>query len=125
NVFRGAAVRHWNEALLGTLLGATAALLLHLTLGAGRRQIAGLPAADRQALAIYVLGGVLTGAAQVLVVLSMLYIPVAIVSVITLCSPLLVIPASVFLLRNREGVSATTIAGALLALAGIGFIVLG
>lgn len=123
NVFRGAAIRQWNEAILGTLLGAIAALVLYLVVGSGRAQLANLRGADRTGLAIYALGGVLTATAQIAMVISMRYIPVAIAAVITLCSPLLVIPASVLLLKNQEGVGAITLIGALLTMGGMAFIV--
>ena len=38
NVFRGASVRQWNEPVAGAMLGAVAALALHLVIGSGHRR---------------------------------------------------------------------------------------
>jgi drug/metabolite transporter (DMT)-like permease len=54
----------------------------------------------------------------------MSHIPVAIATVITLCTPLVVLPASYFLLRNRERIGLATLAGAVLTMAGMAVIVL-
>ena len=50
--------------------------------------------------------------------------PVSVVALITLCTPLLVFPASYFLLKNDEGINPRTVVGAALTLAGIAMIIL-
>lgn len=80
--------------------------------------------ADRRGLAYYAGTGATTIIAQSLTIAAMAYAPVAIVALITLCTPLLVFPASYLILRNEEGITGRTLAGAALALAGIVAIVL-
>jgi drug/metabolite transporter (DMT)-like permease len=126
NVLRGAAVRHWNEVVLGALLGALAALALQLLFSAGNEgRWRRLRDANRAGLKLYATGGVLTIVAQICMIASMRYIPVAIASLITLCTPLLVFPMSYFLLKNEEGIGGRTLVGAALTLVGIGVIVFG
>lgn len=120
NVLRGAGVRQWDEPILGAVLGAIAGVALHLLFGCGHaRVVRRLLTFDRMAVLLYTLGGVLTISAQVCMIASMKHIPVAITTLITLCTPVLVIPASYFLLRNQEGLRGTTLAGAALTLGGI------
>jgi drug/metabolite transporter (DMT)-like permease len=125
NVFRGAAIRHWNELVLGVLIGAMTGLALQLALGRGHSSaVRNLRAADRRGVQLFALSGVLTIAGQLLTVAAMAFTPVAVVSLITLCTPLLVFPASYFLLRNEEGIGVRTLAGGVLTLAGIAAVVL-
>ena len=71
---------------------------------------------------LFVATGVLTICAQVCVILAMARSPVAVVSLITLCTPVLVFPLSYFVLKNEEKINARTMIGALLIIAGIGAI---
>ena len=73
---------------------------------------------------VYALTGMLTISAQVCVIASMRYIPVSIANLITLSTPVLVTPASYFLLKNREGITLRTIFGSTLVLVGINIILL-
>jgi drug/metabolite transporter (DMT)-like permease len=52
------------------------------------------------------------------------YVPVAVVALITLCTPLVVFPLSYFMLRNQEQITIRTLAGGALTLAGIAVLVL-
>ena len=125
NVLRGAALRSWNEAILGALLGALAALSLQLLFGTGTIKILrDLRSSDRTALFAYSAGGILSISAQMCVIASMAFIPIAVATLITLCSPVLVFPMSYFLLKNEEGIGARAILGCALTLAGIAVIVL-
>ena len=125
NVLRGAGVRQWDEPILGAVIGAIAGVALHLLFGSGHaRVLRGLFKFDRLAVRLYALGGVLTISAQICMIASMKYIPVAIATLITLCTPVLVIPSSYFLLKNQEGLRGTTLAGAALTLGGIATILL-
>jgi drug/metabolite transporter (DMT)-like permease len=125
NVLRGLAVREWNEPVAGALLGAVAALLLQFVI---RRDNATLLRrvrdADAMGLRLYAVGGVLTISAQMCMIASMRYIPVAITTVITLCTPLVVMPFSYLVLKNQERIGARTLLGAGLALAGMAIVVL-
>ncbi|HVF65365.1 MAG TPA: DMT family transporter [Casimicrobiaceae bacterium] len=123
NVLRGASVRQWDEPIAGALLGAIAALALHFLIGKGHG-LRGLATADRAGVALYALGGMLTIAAQMCMIASMRTIPVAIAAVITLCTPLVVIPASYWLFDRHERLNATTLLGAAITIGGVGAIVL-
>ena len=125
NVLRGASVREWNEPIAGAMLGAAAALALHLVIGSGHRSfVRELFAADRTGVSLYALGGVLTISAQMCMIASMRYIPVAVATVITLCTPLVVIPASLWLLRNQERLEPAMLIGTAVTMAGVAAIVL-
>ena len=125
NVLRGAAIRQWNEPVAGVLIGAVAALAMHLLVGRGHGEfVRGLRTADRTAVRLYVLAGVLTICAQMATVASMRYIPVAVASVITLATPLVVLPVSYALLKNQERIGVRTLVGAALTLAGVAAIVM-
>ena len=73
---------------------------------------------------MYAISGVLTISAQMVVISAMKYAPVSVVALITLCTPLLVFPASYLLFKNDEGINSRTLVGAVLALAGIAMIIL-
>ena len=124
NVLRGASVRQWNEPVAGAMLGALTALALHFVIGSGHRELVReLFAADRTGLRLYALGGVLTISAQMCMIASMLHIPVAVATVITLCTPLVVIPASYWLMKNQERIGPATLIGAAITMAGVAAIV--
>ena len=107
------------------MLGAGAALALHLLVGKGHAEfVRGLRTADRTGIRLYVLAGVLTICAQMSMVASMRYIPVAVATVITLATPLVVMPVSYWVLRNQERMGAATLIGAALTLGGVGAIVI-
>lgn len=125
NVFRGAGIRAWDEAIAGALIGAVAGFAMQMAFGASPRTIVtALRNADRRGVILFALTGVLTISAQMLTITAMAFSPVAIVSLITLCTPVLVFPLSYFLLKNDEGLNARSAAGALLVLAGIAAIIL-
>lgn len=125
NVLRGAAIHRSPEPALGALLGAITGLALHAALNRSRRKLpALLRAADRRGLALYALSGALTITAQMLTIASMSYIPVSIAALITLCTPVFVIPASHVLFGADERITARVILGTVLTLAGIAVIVL-
>jgi len=125
NVLRGASVRQWNEPVAGAMLGALAALGLQLVFGArGAALVSRIRSAHGAGVGLYALGGVLTISAQMCMIASMRYIPVAITTVITLCTPLVVMPVSYFALRNQERIEARTLVGAALTMAGMAIVVL-
>ena len=120
NVLRGAAVRAWYEPVAGAMLGALAALVLHLVIGSGHAALVRrIAAADQRGVRLYAFGGVLTISAQMCMVASMRYIPVAVATVITLCTPLVVIPVSYWLLKDRERLGLATLIGAAVTMAGV------
>lgn len=123
-VMRAAAVRRWDEPLLGALLGAASGLVLHLATSRETRNLFGaLKASDRHGLALYVASGVLTSTGHILGISSMAFIPAAVSALITLCSPILVLPLSYWLFRNEEGITTKAVLGTLLSLGGAAVIV--
>ena len=126
NVLRGASVRQWNEPVAGALLGALAAIVLQLVLGRRNRTLLhDVRTGDATAVKLYAFGGVLTISAQMCMIASMRHIPVAIATIITLCTPLVVMPVGYWAMRNQERIGAATLAGAAMTLAGMAVVVLG
>lgn len=124
NIFRGAAIRNWDEALLGALIGASGGLLLHAAFSRDKKQLIGrLRKADRRGVLMFAISGVLTISAQTCLILSLKYIPVSVAALITLCTPLLVFPMSYLLFKNSEKITALTMLGGALTLAGVALIV--
>jgi drug/metabolite transporter (DMT)-like permease len=124
-VLRGAGIRQWDEAVLGTLLGAMAGMALQLLFGKDTLStLRGLRTLDRRGVVLFAIGGVLTICAQTSVVVALRYVPVAVVALITLCTPLVVFPLSYFMLRNQEQITIRTLVGGALTLAGIAVLVL-
>ncbi len=125
NVMRGAGVRAWDEPIAGALIGAVAGIACHFAFARGHGDVLrGLRSAHRGGLALFAASGVLTMVAQVCTIAAMNLAPVSVVALITLCTPLVVFPLSYFFLGNDEGITARTVAGAALTLAGIAMILL-
>jgi drug/metabolite transporter (DMT)-like permease len=125
SVLRAQAVRGWNEPIFGALVGASAGLLLHAALNRGNAGlVARLQGADRRGLLTYAVSGVLTICAQICAIASFRHIPISLSSLIVLCTPVLVVPASYLLFKNRDGITWRTWLGGLLTMLGIAAIVL-
>lgn len=119
HIFRGSAVRTWNEPLLGTTIGAAAGLLALLVASRNRlpdyrRDIL----ANRRGAALFAGIGVLQFLAQSLVIASMKYIPVSVAALISMCTPLVVMPVSYFVLLNQEKLNRVMVLGILITLSG-------
>lgn len=125
NVLRGSAVRLWNEPILGAWLGALSGLALHLAFSSGKRElIARLQEANRSGLWLYGLIGIATISAQMCTIGAMRYLPLSVVTLVTLCTPLLVFPLSYWLFKQREEITPMLLVGGTLTLLGIFIIVL-
>jgi drug/metabolite transporter (DMT)-like permease len=125
NVLRGAAVRSWNEPIVGALVGAVTGLLLYLIFTPNKSQlVARMRAADKRGVWLYALIGVFTIAGQTSTIAAMRYIPLSIATLVTLCTPLLVFPLSQWLLKGGEPITRNTLIGSAMAFAGIVIIVL-
>lgn len=125
NVLRGAAVRSWNEPVVGALVGAVLGLALHLAFSPGKRGLVGrLQRANRRGVWLYALMGVCTISGQMCLIGSMRFIPVSVATLMTLCTPLLVFPLSHLLFKNSGDVTRNTVLGGAMALAGIAIIVM-
>lgn len=119
-VMRGAAIRDWNAPLAGALLGAASGLALHVLFSKDMRSVPeGLRTADRGGVKLFMLSGVLTIAAQICAIWSLRFIDVALSNLITLSTPLLVIPGGYLLFAKKEALSARTWTGGALVLAGV------
>lgn len=125
HVFRASAVRQWNEPFLGALIGTLAGLAAlavasRRNLAAYAGEIRAHPAACRAFLVI----GVLQFIAQALVIASMRFIPASVAALISMCTPLAVMPISYFALRNRERLRPMTVLGICITLSGITVVIL-
>ncbi len=126
NVWRGAAMRDWNEPVAGGLIGAAAGMLLYLGMTPKLRTLwQDLKAANPVGLRMFSFTGALNISAQILGIMSLHYISVSVSILIVSCVPILVIPMSYFLLKHREGISLRSIVGTLITIAGIAMILLG
>jgi drug/metabolite transporter (DMT)-like permease len=119
-VVRGAAIREWNEPLVGALLGASTGLLLHIALNRDLRSVvASMRTADLRGVILFLACGVLTISAQICSIWSLRYIEVALSNLITLSTPLLVIPGGYYLFEKKEQISVRTWIGGAMVLAGV------
>ena len=120
HVLRAGAIGSWNEPVAGVALGAcTGTLALVLV---HRRQLAPLRpriAAQPRAALAYAGVGCMQILAQVCMVAALAHIPASIAALIALCSPLVVMPASLLLFRNREGIGLFVVVGMLITMGGV------
>ena len=120
HVLRAGAIGSWNEPVAGVALGAcTGTLALVLV---HRRQLAPLRhriAAQPRAALGYAGVGCMQILAQVCMVAALAHIPASIAALIALCSPLVVMPASLLLFRNREGIGLFVVLGMLITMGGV------
>ena len=120
NAIRGLAMRTWNEAIFGSLIGTAAALLCQLvTMRNWSKTLSELRTSDRRGVALFAASGIATACGSMFTTYAMGYIEIAIATLITFTSPLVVFPVSVFVFKNREGLSLRAAAGAAMVLAGI------
>jgi drug/metabolite transporter, DME family len=113
NALRGVAIRDWNEAALGAVLGSSAALLCQFAFESRiRAVIEGLRQGDRRAIGLYAMSGIATVSGTMFSAMSMHRIEIAIATVVTYTTPLVVFPVSAFWYKNREGLSLRTVTGA-------------
>ena len=102
NAIRGVAIRDWNEAALGAVLGSGAALLCQLAFESRIcALIEGLRQGDRRAIGLYAASGIATVGGTIFSAMAMHRIEIAIATVVTYPTPLVVFPASGCLYRNR------------------------
>ncbi|MEX2288978.1 MAG: DMT family transporter [Mycobacteriales bacterium] len=120
NVIRSTGVREWNEPVLGGFVGAVAGTLAYLLLHTQVRSlVVRVREADRLGVYLWGLSGVLTISAQIALIASTRYIPIAVAVVVAAALPVIVIPVSVLFLHNREAVTGRTVVGGLLILGGV------
>jgi len=120
NALRGVAMRGWDEAIFGTLIATVSALACHrVSVRDWDKVGVALRSGDRRGMALFVASGVASAAGSMLTTSAMHYIEIAIATLITFTTPLVIFPVTVFLLGNREGLSWRSACGALLVLAGV------
>jgi drug/metabolite transporter (DMT)-like permease len=125
NVLRGAAVRSWNEPVLGALVGALCGLALHLVFTSDNSGlVARLRSSDRSGCYLFALVGLCNISGQICVIGSMRYIPLTVATLMTLCTPILVFPLSYLFLKKQDDMTLTTVLGGVLTLLGIFIIVM-
>lgn len=125
NVLRGIATRTWEEVFLGTAIASVAALACQVLVTRDWGRIgAQLRAADRKAIGLYLACGVTTSLGSVFISAAMLRMEIALATLVVHTTPILIFPVSVFILKNREELTARTLAGAALVLAGIAALLL-
>ena len=125
NVFRGSAMHTWNEAVFGTIVASTAALLCQLAAtrhwGDAWRAIV---RSDRRGLWLYAACGIATGAGAMFVVSAMHFMEISLAILVTHTTPLMIFPVSLFIFKNREGLTLRTAVGACMVLVGIALLAL-
>ena len=120
NAIRGVAIRDWNEAALGAALGSGAALVCQLACESRMPAlIQGLRQGDRSAIGLYALSGIATVSGTMFSAMAMHRMEIAIATVVTYTTPVVVFPVSALLYRNREAIRFRTVAGAAMVLVGI------
>lgn len=119
-ILRAVSVESWNEPIAGVVLGACAGSLALAVVH--RRQLAPVrqrAAAQPGAAMVYAGIGCMQVVAQGLMIASLVHIPASIAALITMCSPLVVLPASLLLFRNRERIGFLVVLGLLITIGGV------
>jgi drug/metabolite transporter (DMT)-like permease len=125
NVFRGHAMHTWNEAVFGTIVASSAALLCQLVATRNWREAwRGIVKADRKGVWLYAWCGIATAAGAMFVVSAMHFIEISLAILVTHSTPLMIFPVSLFVFKNREGLTLRTAAGAAMVLTGIALLAL-
>jgi drug/metabolite transporter (DMT)-like permease len=125
NVMRGLAIRSWPEPILGALIGATAGLIMYLAFSRDKAGLATrLLSVYRKGAGLYALIGICTISAQICIIAAMRFIPLSVVSLITLCTPVLVFAASHLLFKAKGDFTLATLSGSTIALLGVAIIVM-
>lgn len=125
NALRGLAMRSWDEAVFGALLGAAAAFVMQsLVTRDWRGIVEGFRKGGRAGALLYFASGLATMGGAILIISAMNYMEIALATLITHTTPLVVFPVSLVLYRNREGLTPRTVAGVLLVLLGIALLAL-
>ena len=120
NVMRGLAMRGWEEAVLGTVIASVAAFACQVLATRDWGKVAAqLRRADRTALWLYVGCGVTTSLGSIFIALAMARMEIALAVLVVHTTPLVIFPVSVFILKNREELTARTLLGAFLVMSGI------
>jgi drug/metabolite transporter (DMT)-like permease len=125
HILRAGAIQTWNEPVAGVVLGAAAGTL---ALGLVNRrklpQVRQRIAAQPRAAVVYAGVGCMQVIAQTFMIASLAHVHASIAALITMCTPLVVLPASLLLFKNREGIGWLVVLGLVITLAGVGLTLL-
>ena len=122
-VFAKLGLAWWPSPLAATLIGYLAsATVLTIAARTRRRRPAARP--DARTVALFVATGLLNGLALLLSYLALRRAPVALVSPIVACYPIFTLGLAALLIRD-ERIGARSVAGALLTIAAVGWLVSG
>jgi drug/metabolite transporter (DMT)-like permease len=125
NLMRGYAVREWPEPVIGALVGATAGLIMHISVTPGKRDLlVQLRRASPRGLGLFVIVGLGNIGGQIFSIGAMRYMPISIAVLLSMCTPLLIFPLSRLMFADSEPWTLKLIGGSALALAGIVLVVL-
>lgn len=125
HILRAAVMQTWNEPVAGVALGAAAGSLALVVVQ--RKELPRLRRRIREqpgATAVYAGVGCMQVVAQTLMIASLAHIPASIAALITMCTPLVVLPVSLVLFKNREGIGFAVVLGMLITLCGVALTVL-
>ena len=119
-------MRQWEQPLVGGLLGALSGTVIYVLLHVSVREVVGqVRLADRLGIVLWWGVGTLAIAGQMAVIAATARIPVGVAVAISSALPIIVMPISVLVLRNREQVTVWNAGGAGLIVAGVATMVLG
>lgn len=120
HILRAGAIQSWNEPIAGVVLGALAGTLA-LALVNRRKlpQLRQRVVAQPQAAALYAGVGCMQVIAQTFMIASLAHIPASIAALITMCTPLVVLPASLLLFKNRERIGGFVVLGLAITITGV------
>ena len=120
NGIRGLAMRSWDEAIFGALLGAASAFVMQtVTTRDWPRIVRGWREAPSSGYLLYTASGIASMGGAIFLISAMLHMEIALAVLITHTTPLLIFPVSLFLYKNREGLTGRTLVGVGLVLFGI------
>lgn len=125
HILRAVSIQSWNEPIAGVALGACAGTLAltfvnRRKLGPLRLRIAEQPGAAM----VYAGIGCMQVIAQAFMIASLAHIPASVAALITMCTPLIVLPVSLLLFRNREGIGFFVVLGLAITIGGVALTVL-
>lgn len=125
NALRGFAMRSWDEAIFGALLGGASAFLMQsLVTRDWPRIMRGFREAAPGGWQLYAASGIATMGGAIFIISATKHMEIALAALITHTTPLVIFPVSVFVFHNREGLKPRAFVGVGLVLLGIALLAL-
>ncbi len=120
HILRAGAMQSWSEPVAGVALGAASGTLALVFVNRHRLpQLRHSAAAQPGATALYAAIGCMQVLAQALMIASLAHIPASVAALITMCTPLIVLPASLLLFKNREAIGPFVVLGLAITIGGV------